>query len=81
MATPVRRRPFTCYSFSECWPFALAGKRKFADARRMHYNTGGLAALRAKAAALEEEGEEEDDDDMEAKEEQGEAHADQDWGR
>ena len=33
-------------------------KRKFAEARKGHYKTGGLAALRAQAAAMDEEDEE-----------------------
>uniref|UniRef100_A0A7S4FDD6 Protein phosphatase inhibitor 2 n=1 Tax=Chrysotila carterae TaxID=13221 RepID=A0A7S4FDD6_CHRCT len=38
-------------------------RRQFDEHRKAHYKTGGLAALRAQAAAL---GEDEDDDDVEA---------------
>ena len=36
-------------------------KRKFEENRKAHYKTGGLAALRAQAAALDDEDEDEDD--------------------
>ena len=54
---------------------AHAVKRKFEDHRRAHYNTGGLAALRAKAASLdadeEEDDEDEDSDDDDKGDEEG----------
>jgi len=51
---------------------AHAAKRKFEDHRRAHYNTGGLAALRAKAASLDaDEEEDEDDEDDEDDDDKG----------
>ena len=35
-------------------------RAKFEEARKAHYNCGGLAALRAKAAAMDDEDDDED---------------------
>ena len=47
-----------------------AAKRKFEVLRRAHYNTGGLAALRAKAASLDAEDEDDDDSNADDSEEE-----------
>ena len=41
-------------------------RRKFDEARKAHYKTGGLAALRAQAAAMDDEDDEDEDDKAES---------------
>ena len=65
-ARPPQTRSQTALSPLTAFCSAAAEKkRKFDEHRKAHYNTGGLAAMRARAAQLAEEEEEEDDDDDE----------------